>query len=396
MNPQDRKIPICFLTNAYPDPSSPNPMYGQFIRELVKHLIRHDVTISVVTPRLFQHSKAHEFRRWERVYRFWFWSGNRLLIEYGRIPVLRLLTYIISGVVTALRILQRDSCRLIHAHWGLPAGFMAVVVGRVLKKPVILTVHGSDARLAFEKRGLFRWLFGWTVRRADVVTTVSQNIAERVSALGIHRERIQVFPMGVSEDFFSPLPGKRAGSKHPGKTVVVSNRHLLPLYNVDCLIRAIPCVVPRCDQVLFLVAGEGDRRPVLESMARQMDLLAWVRFLGSIPHEQMPALLKSSHIYVSTSLSDGTSVSLLEAMACGLFPVVTDIPANREWIEDGKNGFLVPTNDELALAERLTMGIEDEGLRQNAREMNIKRVREKASWERISQKVMAVYEGLGV
>ena len=81
------------MTNAYPDAASPYPMYGHFIRELVEHLRQNDLDISVVTPRLFQHSKTHETTAGERVYRFWFWSDNRLLIEYRRVPLLRMLTY---------------------------------------------------------------------------------------------------------------------------------------------------------------------------------------------------------------------------------------------------------------------------------------------------------------
>jgi len=379
------------MTNAYPDASSPYPTYGRFIRELVEHLTETNLTISVVTPRLFQQSKALEIRGRERVYRFWFWSDNRLLIEYRRVPVFRMLTYLISGVLKGIRIVQKDSCCLIHAHWAFPAGLMALAVGSVLNKPVILTVHGSDARWAFEKKGLFEGLFGWVTRRADYVTAVSQNIARRTEALGVEKEKIFVFPMGVSNGFFSLDPAEPLVPKDDRKAVIVSNRFLLPLYNVECLIRAVPYVVSRCDKVLFLVASDGERKAALESMVSQMNLLPWVRFLGSIPHRQMPALLKSSHIYVSTSLSDGTSVSLLEAMACGLFPVVTDIPANREWIKDGRNGFLVPTDDELALADRLNMALKDKALRQKAKGINTKLVREKASWQRVSQNLMEIY-----
>jgi glycosyltransferase involved in cell wall biosynthesis len=382
------------LTNAYPDASSPYPMYGRFIREMVEHLTQSDLAVSVVTPRLFRQSRAYEVGEGERVYRFWFWSDNRLLIQYERTPVLRMVTYIVSGVLKGLRVVQKDSCCLIHAHWAFPAGLIAVAVGLFLKRPVVLTVHGSDARWAFEKKGLFRVLFRWAAMRAQFVTTVSQNISQRMLSMGMTGERIVVFPMGVSDQFFTSGKRARPGSQRDGTVTVLSTRHLLPLYNVECLIRAIPHVLSRSESVLFLVANDGERRAVLESMARKMKLLPWVRFLGSIPHGQMPALLNSSDIYVSTSPADGASVSLLEAMACGLFPVVTDIPANREWIRDGENGFLVPTHDELALADKIHRAIEDEGLREKARQINVRLVREKASWERVSQILREIYDSV--
>jgi glycosyltransferase involved in cell wall biosynthesis len=307
-----------------------------------------------------------------------------------------MLTYLVSGLVKGIRVVQKDSCQVIHAHWVFPAGVMAAVVGWLLGKPLILTVHGSDARWAFEKRGLFKTLFVWVAKRADQVTTVNEAIASAMETLGIDREKIEVFPMGVSERFFW---GTQTGSpprEMKGKTVILSNRHLLPAYNVDCLIRAVPDVVNRCDKILFLIAGDGESRSDLESSVRKMDLIPWVRFLGPVPHEGMPDLLKSSDIFVSTSPSDGTSVSLLEAMACGLFPVVTDIPANREWIRNGENGFLTPANDEAALAEKIKRAIQDVKLRKRAKTINAQQVREKATWERISQKFIGIYERLGV
>ncbi len=371
-------------------------MYGRFIRELVEHLIGDHVTVSVVTPRLFRASKAFEAGKGEKVYRFWFWSKNQRLIEYRHVPVLRMATYLVSGALKVFQVIRKDSCRLIHAHWALPAGLIAVTLGTLLKRPVLLTVHGSDARWAFEKKGLFRVLFKWVMGRADFVTTVSQKIAEKVIPLGIEEERIAVFPMGVSEQFFATLQATKPKPESEGKIVVLSNRHLLALYNVECLIRAVPHVVSQCGKVLFLVANDGERRSVLESMAREMKLFPWVRFLGRIPHGEMPALLNSSHIYVSTSPADGASVSLLEAMACGLFPIVTDIPANREWIKDGENGFLVPTDDEVTLADRVCTAVRDEDLRKKARQANIELVQEKASWERVSQSLMEIYNRLVV
>jgi glycosyltransferase involved in cell wall biosynthesis len=394
MNPDDRSKSICVVTNAYPDVSSPYPMYGRFVKELVDHLTENGLTLSVVTPRLFPQNSSNEMKGWERVYRFWFWSDNRRLVEYRRVPVFRMLTYLISGVLKTIRIVRKNSCRLIHAHWAIPAGLIAVVVGRVLRKPVVLTVHGSDARWAFERKGLVGSLFGWTARRADFVTTVSQNIAEKMMSIGIMDERILVFPMGVSDEFFSPLPARLPRSEHNGKTVIVSNRHLLPAYSVDCLIRAIPHVVEEFPEVLFLIIGDGERRSVLESMARRMRLLPWVQFLGPVDHGQMPGVLRSSQIYVSTSPSDGASVSLLEAMACGLFPVVTDIPANREWIRDGHNGCLVPPDDERALASGIKTALRDKAVRERAGGMNVELAREKASWWEICETLKNLYQRL--
>jgi glycosyltransferase involved in cell wall biosynthesis len=104
----------------------------------------------------------------------------------------------------------------------------------------------------------------------------------------------------------------------------------------------------------------------------------------------MPDLLSRADIYVSTSLYDGTSVSLLEAMGSGAFPVVTDIPANREWITNGQNGFLVPIDEEKYLADRIIDAIRDARLLEKGRIENLSIV-EKAVWPENIEKIKEVY-----
>ena len=105
----------------------------------------------------------------------------------------------------------------------------------------------------------------------------------------------------------------------------------------------------------------------------------------------MADLLSGADIYVSTSPHDGTSVSLLEAMACGAFPIVTDIPANREWITQGETGFLIPSNDEIGLASRIVEAIRSRGLMEGARKGNRKRVEQQARWSVILKRVSNLY-----
>jgi glycosyltransferase involved in cell wall biosynthesis len=117
-------------------------------------------------------------------------------------------------------------------------------------------------------------------------------------------------------------------------------------------------------------------------------------FVGDVDHQRMPALLRDHHLYVSTSLSDTTSVSLLEAMACGLFPIVSDIPANREWIEDGVNGCLVPVQQPMKLAMTIIDAWKDPSFRDRAVHANFELVRDKAEWNANMRAVRELFERL--
>jgi glycosyltransferase involved in cell wall biosynthesis len=156
------------------------------------------------------------------------------------------------------------------------------------------------------------------------------------------------------------------------------------------LIRAIPIVLKEVPETKFLIAGDGTERKVLEREVESLNINSSVKFLGRVPHEEMPDLLSRADIYVSTSLYDGTSVSLLEAMGSGAFPVVTDIPANREWITNGQNGFLVPIDEEKYLADRIIDAIRDARLLEKGRIENLSIV-EKAVWPENIEKIKEVY-----
>jgi glycosyltransferase involved in cell wall biosynthesis len=178
-----------------------------------------------------------------------------------------------------------------------------------------------------------------------------------------------------------------------GPITILSNRNLLPIYNVSLLIRAIPIVLQEEPNTKFFIAGDGPERDHLEKEAKKLNVNSSLQFLGRVPHEEMPNLLARADIYISTSLYDGTSISLLEAMVCGTFPVVTDILSNREWISDGENGFLIPTESEPVLAKRIVEVIRDTKLLAEASEKNRKIIEEKAHWGKNIGKIAKIYEG---
>jgi glycosyltransferase involved in cell wall biosynthesis len=157
------------------------------------------------------------------------------------------------------------------------------------------------------------------------------------------------------------------------------------------LIRAIPIVLKEEPEVKFLIAGDGLERKSLEKEAKKLNINSSVRFLGRVPHEEMPNLLSQTDVYVSTSLYDGTSVSLLEAMASGAFPIVTNIPSNREWVTDGENGFLVPTDDEKYLARKIIESLQNPSLLEKSYQKNFLITKEKVSWPKMIKKIQEIY-----
>jgi glycosyltransferase involved in cell wall biosynthesis len=382
---------ILFLTNAYPD--SESSYRGIFIKTLALFLQKETYQISIVTPKILKESHYFENQNGIKVYRFPFWARNKLLIEYKKIPYFKMILYFISGFFLASYAAFKNKCDAIHVHWAIPTGLIGVWVGTLLKKPFIVTIHGSDLRVAVEKSGLIRKLFIYICKKATRLNCVSEAQKKELEQLRIMSDKISVIPMGVDESFLE-MGKKRKIEFNKRPFIILSNRNLLPIYNVSLLIRAIPTILKEEPEIQFLIAGDGSERGNLEREVENLSLSASVWFLGRVPHQEMPQLLSQSDIYVSTSLFDGTSVSLLEALASGAFPVVTDIPSNREWITDGDNGFLVPKENEDLLARKIVEAIRDNRLLREAQKKNWKVVEQRAYWGENIKKIIELYKSL--
>jgi glycosyltransferase involved in cell wall biosynthesis len=241
------------------------------------------------------------------------------------------------------------------------------------------------------KTFILKKIFVYVCKRAKYIICVSEVLKREVEKLGVKRENIFVLPMGVEEPFLKPLRNRGVDRIGQGFTIL-SNRQLQPIYNISLLIRAIPIVLKEEPDAKFVIGGIGSERENLEKQVKDLNIRPSVQFLGWVMHEEMPKLLSQADIYISTSLDDGTSVSLLEAMASGAFPIVTDIPSNREWISDGENGFLVPLDDEEFLAERIIKAIRNKDLIETSRDSNFCLIKEKALWPVTIGKTQEIYK----
>ena len=361
-----------------------------FIKKMALLLKESGYQISVVTPKIYEKSHYVEDQEGIRVYRFPFFSGNRLLVEYEKVPYLRMLLYYITGVFLGIFVMLKHRCCLIHAHWAIPTGLIGVLVGSIIKTPLIVTIHGSDFRIGTMETFIVKKIFLYVCKRAKHIICVSEALRRGIEKLGIKGEKITVSPMGVDEHFFRSLVSRGVNRTGQGVTIL-SNRQLQPIYNISLLIRAIPIVLREEPNAKFMIAGIGSERESLEKQVKDLNISPSVKFLGWVRHEEMANLLSQAEIYVSTSLDDGTSVSLLEAMASGVFPVVTDIAPNREWIENGRNGFLFPAHDEFLLAKRILDAIHDKELLERGRKWNQSIVKERALWSVCIEKIKKIY-----
>ena len=255
---------------------------------------------------------------------------------------------------------------IIDTHYVIKYGFIAALVNY---HPFVVTAVGSDILTQPQRNPMWKFVAKYTLKKADLIVCRSPMIRDEILGLGIETNKMRIILLGVdSERFHSTLEDKKVrqelgiGQSAP---VVISTRNLAPIYDLETLINAVPLVLADAPEVKFIIIGQGNQQIYLQKLAKTLGISASVIFTGSVPHADIPQKLSSSDIYVSTSLSDGTSNSLLEAMSCELAPVVTNIPANQRWIKDGINGYLVPIKKPEALAGRIISLLKNEKARKS-------------------------------
>lgn len=261
---------------------------------------------------------------------------------------------------------------IVHAYFSTNFGFVgALTAGR---RPFAVSVAGSDIFEGIENHPLFRRINGFVFRRADMINAGALHAADAVQQYGIPASKIEVFPEGIDLNLFAP-PENDPDTDQP---VIICNRRFYHVYNVRLFVEAMPAIKRDLPDARFIMIGSGDLKEQIVDLIKEKGMEDAVDMHDEIPHEQMPDFLRRSNIYVSPSFSDGTSVSLLEAMAVGCFPVVTDIPTNREWVTDGETGFLVPVDRPDVLSEKVVRAFKEQHFRTEAKKKNLAIIKSKA------------------
>ncbi len=212
----------------------------------------------------------------------------------------------------------------------------------------------------------------WAARLSDAVLSVSEHAAGMMrTEWGVPRNRIVVIPDGVDTERFRParspqeaLLARRQLGLPDATFVAVAVANLVPIKAIDALIRAWRLVILRNPRVVLLVVGDGPLRRDLERLTDTLRCHGHVRFLGR--REDVPDVLRAADLFVLSSLYEGTSNAVQEAMATGLPVVATDVGGMRELLTHERTGWLVEAGSPEAMAERILRVIADEPARRRA------------------------------
>lgn len=218
---------------------------------------------------------------------------------------------------------------VIHIHQVNRLAYFVTRAAARLNVPVVMTAWGSDVLLIPKQNRFFRFLVQKSLQRASIVTADSQDMIAAMMELDPVKEKYVWLQYGI--DPVTPAEKEK---------IVYSNRLHKPLYRVDKIVRYFSEFSVLYPDWKLVIAATGPQTTDLEELVDQLGVDEQVTFAGWLDHAQNRDWYARSAIYASIPESDGTSVSVLEAMSAGCIPVLSDLAVSREWIEDGIGGVI--------------------------------------------------------
>jgi len=273
---------------------------------------------------------------------------------------------------------------LVDAQYVPNYGLLGALTGL---RPLVVTAWGSDLLVAGGRDPFRRARSRFVLERADLVLTDAENLARAARSLGAAPDRVHAISWGIDLTRFAP-----SAAREPG--LLLSARMHEPVYDLATLIAGVAPYLARRPEARLVVAGDGSLRGAHEALAaRRLPAGRW-QFVGMQRPEELAGWLARAELYLSASRSDSTSVSLLEAMAAGALPVVSDIEGNREWVGEGEGARLFPVGDPAGLTRALERAGEPSGWAERARDRNRRVVEERGDQHRNLDRIEALLTDL--
>jgi len=392
-------VRILTLTAAYPAPSEPGR--AVYIENLTRALGRFgDGEVpTVVAPRVRPEDPLDEARRGVRVRRFRYPSGGRRLKEMRRPSPWALAAYFVSGLAVILEEIRRREPQVLLCHWVLPAGVLGATASKMLGVPLVLVAHGSDVNRYALASSAFALLARGSTRQARAVLAASEPLRRAlVDRLSVPREKVSVLPMGVDDGLFPSLPAAEEDAERlrrearaalrlePGRRTILFVGDLIPEKGVPELLAAHAAL--RGLDVELCLIGDGPLRGGSTGGER-------VRYLGRLPQQELPAWYRAADLLVLPSHSEGSPVTLMEALSLGTPVVATAVGGIPDLLREDAVGRLVPPGDVPALEKVLRELLSDPGSIARMRE-GIRRNPQDFSARRRAVELREVLVGLGI
>ena len=318
------------------------------------------------------------------------WKGGREPFRWGNLAKLPF---------DFRRLTREIKPDLVHAGPIQTCAFIAVLSGF---RPILAMSWGFDLMDDVHRNKWWEIVTRYTLKRSTFFTSDANVTKDKAVAYGMNPEKTIVFPWGVDLERFNPSirPIGQSGQAVAMLNVKRStftlfcNRSWETRYGVDVLARAFVKVAQQNENVDLILLNGGSQGAKLRQIFQSGGVLDRVMFGGQISQTDLPRWYHMADLYISPSHVDGSSVSLMEALACGLPCLVSDIPANKEWVFENENGWLFRDGDADNLAEKILAAMNQREKMPEIGRASRRSAEVRADWKKNAEALMNVYRNL--
>jgi L-malate glycosyltransferase len=286
---------------------------------------------------------------------------------------------------------------IIHSGYVWQVGILPALLNL---NPHLSMVWGSDVLIEPDKNFLLKKIVRKVLNQSDHIQCDANFVKDKIlKDFNINNKKVTVFPWGINLKLFEPLDKKECRNMtglERDVFVVHFTRALEKIYGINTMLEGFKEFSEGKEDVRLVITSDGSMKNYVKDFTSQNNLSQKIDYRGWVKYSELPFYYNSADVYLSTSLSDGTSLSLLEALACGLGMVVTDLPANREWIVNRENGFLVNAGDKQEVRVALEKYYFDRSLIKKHGSVNLDIARNKADFEKNYLLLKDIYKKIAV
>jgi len=250
------------------------------------------------------------------------------------------------------RVIRKIKPDLIQAG---PIQRSALLVALAGFQPLLSMSWGYDLIVDAQRNAFWRWATSYTLKNSTMMLGDCRTIRDLAISHGIPSDRILTFPWGVDLSYFTPPAKTRP---EDGVFTLLSTRSWEPIYGTELIAKAFVMAAKEVPNLRLIMLGNGSLAPALRDIFLKGKVSDRVIYPGQISYTNLPRYYQNADLYLSASHSDGTSISLLEAMACACPALVSDIPGNCEWVTPGENGWCFPDGDVWALGKAILNAVD--------------------------------------
>ncbi len=328
-------------------------------------------------------------RRFERL------SGRSGMIDNvkeGFWVKIQVFTFLFFNVVYSL--LKLRNMDVIHLHWPIPNGLGAFFLKKIYGIPYVTTVYGEEVHLS--KRYHMRFILRWLVNNSSKIITISKATRSFCQKAGLDQDKIEVIPFGVDPDFFRPLEVYNDENIFQ----ILSVGYLIQRKGFEYLIRAMPQVLEEHANARLKIVGSGPLETELKELIYELGLGDEVEIVKNISDDELLMVYNSADLFVLPSIVDsqgnteGLGVVLLEAMACGLPVMGSNVGGIPDIITNNETGILVEEKDLQGISEAMKKLIKDEELRSILSKNGYNSVKHNFNWKTLAKRYTEVFEDL--